>query len=203
MANYKTVPNQKSVRISKEVCNEQNYYAKINLQAMDAAALNLDAGAFKLWCYFAKNQNGYEFALSSKAVEQNFGIKIKQYNNAIKELTEKHYLVNTKGNNYIFNEVPVITKSNNSVISFEDNAVITKSNNQLLPKDTRNITNTTNNITNDITEEKEIQEDGTIEHPWLIPKKILITKINELQVLSNGLFMDNQRRFYRIQEEVK
>lgn len=31
MANYKTVPNQKTVRVKKEVCNKDNLYAAINL----------------------------------------------------------------------------------------------------------------------------------------------------------------------------
>ena len=31
MANYKTVPNQKTISIKKEVCNKDNLYAAINL----------------------------------------------------------------------------------------------------------------------------------------------------------------------------
>jgi hypothetical protein len=73
----KTVPNQKIVEVIKEPCNQNNYYARINLEAMTNAALDLEAGAFKLWIYFAKNQDEYEFALSSKATEENFGMKIK------------------------------------------------------------------------------------------------------------------------------
>ena len=42
---------------------------------MEQAARVLKAGAFKLWVYFAKNQNGYEFALSSKDALETFGIK--------------------------------------------------------------------------------------------------------------------------------
>ena len=49
MANIKTVPNQKVVKINKEECDQTHLYAKINLAAMEAAAQNLDAGAFKLW----------------------------------------------------------------------------------------------------------------------------------------------------------
>ena len=146
MANYKTVPNQKVVKVNKESTDgktKANYYAAINLEAMEAAARGLGAGAFKLWIYFAKNQDNYEFALSSKVVEETFGMKIKQYNNAIDELIEKNYLVMTKGNNYMFNEKPVIPKGNNDVITKKDNDVITKSNNPLLPKDIRNITTTT------------------------------------------------------------
>ena len=127
----KTVPNQKIVEVVKEPCNQNNYYARINLEAMSEAALDLDAGAFKLWIYFAKNQNEYEFALSSKEIEKTFGMKIKQYNNAVKTLEDKGYLVNTKGNKYEFREKPVITKKDNA----------------LLPKVIRNITNTTINIT--------------------------------------------------------
>lgn len=74
-----TVPNQKIVRIEKEPCGKGNLYAAINLKALEAAAQNLDAGAFKLWIYFAKNQNGYEFALSSKDANTTFGLGKSQY----------------------------------------------------------------------------------------------------------------------------
>lgn len=160
MANVKTVPNQKVVKVNKELCNSQNLYAAINIAAMETAAQMLDAGAFKLWVYFAKNQNGYEFALSSKAVQDTFGMKIKQYNNAIDELKEKGYLVEQGGNCYTFNEVAVMPKgnnekesvmpkSNNAVMPKGNNTVMPKSNNSLLPKDIRNNTdiiyNTFNN----------------------------------------------------------
>ena len=41
---FKTVPNQKVVKVNKEKCDdkcEENYYAKINLNAMEAAARDL------------------------------------------------------------------------------------------------------------------------------------------------------------------
>lgn len=142
MANIKTVPNQKVVKVEKQE-TKGKIFSQIEMDALEAAGRDLDAGAFKLWVYFAKNQNGYEFALSSKHVEENFGIKIKQYNNAVKTLEEKGYLVNTKGNNYMFYEIPVITKGNNNVNTKEDNNVNTKSNNTLCPKVIRNITDNT------------------------------------------------------------
>ena len=111
---------------------------------MECAARDLDAGAFKLWCYFAKNQNNYQFALSSADAEATMGIKIKQYNNAVKELIDKRYLVQSAigSNIYDFYEVSkaVIPKGNNSVISKEDKA--------LSPEDIRN---NTHNITIDNT----------------------------------------------------
>lgn len=173
MANSKKVPNQKIVEVDKEICNRQNPYAAINLAVMCKAAQELDAGAFKLWIYFAKNQKGYKFALSSKAVERDFGMKIKQYNNAVKELIDKGYLVHIQGDSYKFHEIAVITKEDNVkikenhvitkedndnitvitkednvVITKKDNVVITKGNNSLSPKVIRNNTyNSTMNNT--------------------------------------------------------
>ena len=146
MANIKTVPNQKVVKINKEECNKTHLYAAINLAAIEAAAQDLEAGAFKLWIFFAKNQNDYTFALSSKEVKDCFGMGIKQYNTAIEKLIEKGYLVAEEGSNqYIFNEMPVITKGNNDseknhVITKGNNDVMIKGNNALLQKDIRNIT---------------------------------------------------------------
>ena len=169
MSNYKTVPNQKVVKVEKERVEKgtKRPYTTNYVEHINAAAKNLQAGAFKLYMYFAINAPHYEFALSSKAVEEEFGIKIKQYNNAIKELEDKGYLYNTKGNNYFFYESPVntkedkgneeeksvIPKGNNAVITKKDNDVITKGNNALLPKGTRNnINNIKNNINNNIPE---------------------------------------------------
>lgn len=162
---YKANPKQKIVKVNKEVCNKQNLYATINLEAMSKSAIDLDAGAFKLWVYFAKNQNNYEFALSSKDANETFGLKKKQYDNAVAELIEKGYLVQTEGLYFTFNEVPVVSKGNNEEIN--DNSVVSKGNNHdvskrynddvskgnngLYPKDTRNITDSTYNTTLDNT----------------------------------------------------
>ena len=167
MTNIKTVPNQKVIRVTKEICDKQHTYAAINIAAMEEAARNLDAGAFKLWIYFAKNQENYQFALSSKAVEEVFGMKIKQYNNAIKELQDKGYVNVISGNIYCFSERAVNTKKdnvakqensvntlgNNCVNTKKDNAADTKKDNELLPLGLRNNTNNTYNNTNNNTEE--------------------------------------------------
>jgi hypothetical protein len=93
---------------------------------MECAAKHLEsAAAFQLWIYFAKNQDNYTFALSSKDVENTFGMKIKQYNNAIKTLIDKGYLVNTEANNYTFYEKSVNTKEDKAVNTKEDNSVKT------------------------------------------------------------------------------
>lgn len=193
MANYnvKTTPNQKVVKVNKQVCNKVNKYALINIDAMEKAAVDLDAGAFKLWVYMAKNQDGYMFALSSKDAAETFGLKIKQYNNAVKDLIEKGYLVNTKGNNYEFNEISVITKGNKDVI--------TKGNKDLSPKVIRNITDNTinNTICGELSANAETTPAGTNpqtpiekEMEWFKDKvnNLVPTGINRVFKYSDGLF---------------
>ena len=103
--------NQKVITIQKEVCNNQNkdnYYAKINLKALQKAMIDLDTEAsIKMWLYFAKNQNGYQMALSSiDAIMWGIGSK-GSYDRAIKILIEKGYLVKQedKKDYYNFYEV--------------------------------------------------------------------------------------------------
>ena len=187
------------VSLHKEVCNKDNLYATINLDAMNAAAVDLDAGAFKLWMYFAKNNEAYKnWELSSKAVERDFGIKIKQYNNAVSQLIEKGYLVeyedndNPISNKWEFFELPtLITKSNkvekeeNRTYDEKYQGLDTKSNNPLLPKVispycqkqqalapklTTNITDNTNNT--------DIIENNTL--PLIRPKSSLQDLIREI-----------------------
>lgn len=104
-----TVPNQKIVNVKKEVCNNEcreNYYAKINLNALQAAMLDLKGETLKLWLFISKNQNNYTFALSKvEALRWGIGSK-SSYDRAIKELKEKGYLVETSSNHYDFYELP-------------------------------------------------------------------------------------------------
>lgn len=101
-----TYANQRVIVVNKEDCDKKNLYATINLEAMDKAAIDLSGNAFKLWIYFAKNQNNYKFALSSKELSQHFGLKIDAYNKAWNTLVEKGYLINSSGNYFIFTEIP-------------------------------------------------------------------------------------------------
>ena len=103
-----TVPNQKIITVIKHKCDKNNLYSTINLKIKREAAQNLDAGAFKLWNYFADNQSQYTFELSRTAVENTYGIKKKQYDKAIETLIAEEYLVkeNENSNQYIFYEAP-------------------------------------------------------------------------------------------------
>lgn len=161
MSGYKTVPNQKTVKVSK-VETKGKIFAQIEMNALEEAARNLKAGAFKLWVYFSKNQNNYEFGLSSSDALATFGMKKDQYDGAVKELIEKGYLVQSSGNSYTFYEV--VGKNHNdknSVVGKNHNDVVGKNHNQLQEKTTTgcsknpqeiiqdNIHNTINNTEND------------------------------------------------------
>jgi hypothetical protein len=68
--------------------------------------LNTEA-SIKMWLYLAKNQNGYELALSSiDAIKWGIGSK-SSYDRAVKALIDKGYLVKQEGKKdyYMFYEV--------------------------------------------------------------------------------------------------
>lgn len=164
-----TVPNQKIITVIKHKCDKNNLYSTINLQVKREAAQNLDAGAFKLWNYFADNQSYYTFGLSRTAIENAYGIKKRQYDNGIQELIEKKYLVKIEGTNnqYNFYEAPWLENNKNATWQQKDtteqsNKSATQCSKDTTPqqqkdttsqcsKDTRNITyNTTFNNTKSV-----------------------------------------------------
>lgn len=98
--------NQKTVTCYKEPCDKEHIYMTVNIEALESAARDLSYGGFKMFIYFAKNQDGYCFALSSKDVKERFGMAKTAYDNAIHELINKGYLVKESetANYYSFNE---------------------------------------------------------------------------------------------------
>ena len=103
--NIKTVPNQRVITVSKAPCDKTHKYTANNLEALDEAAYRLQSKAgFKLYMYLAKNQDKYEFALSSKAFISWAGVGIDAYNTAFKELVEEGYLIlkDKRCSKYIF-----------------------------------------------------------------------------------------------------
>lgn len=116
-------PNQNRIIINKAKCDRNNLYATINLDALNAAALDLGNGvAFKLWVYFAKNQDGYKFDLSQEAARKEFGIKKTAYHDNIKILKEKGYLTEIKAdsNLFSFNEIPIKSPKSEQDSSFSE-----------------------------------------------------------------------------------
>lgn len=100
-------PNQKYIKVNKEICNSDNLYATINIDSLYLAMGDLNGSAFKMWCYMAKNRDDFGFYLSQEDVVGNWGVCSKStYHRAIKELIEKGYLQEKTNNHYIFHEKP-------------------------------------------------------------------------------------------------
>lgn len=88
------------------MCDKNNYYTTINLEALNRAMLKLNtAGEIKTWIYFSKNQNGYKFDLTKQDL-YNWGIPKSTFDKAKKKLIEYGYLKNINGSLYIFDEMP-------------------------------------------------------------------------------------------------
>lgn len=85
------------MKLNKQKVIRFNYTSKLakeDNEIIFSAARQLDAGAFKLWMYLYKEGMRLGcYDLSSKRVQEDFGIKKTQYNSAIKELIEKGYLI--------------------------------------------------------------------------------------------------------------
>lgn len=100
---------------------------------MGEASRDLNDGAFKLWIFLSANIDGFHLELSSKAMLNEFGIKKAQYDNAVKELIAKGYLVDENAShppedvlNYFgFYQIPQKTTENKEEKPKENTKVIT------------------------------------------------------------------------------
>lgn len=101
-------PNQRNINVNKEECNTENLYAKINIEAMNSAMNNLKANTYKLWSYFAQNQNKHSLWLSPVDVQVKTGMSESTYHRAFDELVDKLYLIKDAKDQryYNFYEVP-------------------------------------------------------------------------------------------------
>ena len=100
-----TVPNQRVLTIHKEPTDKQHKYTCNSLEALGEAAKRLQSkGGFKLYMYLAKNQDKYNFALSSSDFCNWSGLGIAAYRTAFEELEKQGYLIinGSSKNNYIF-----------------------------------------------------------------------------------------------------
>ena len=97
-----TYQNQKTITTKSAKHDDENLCAVLNLEAMSEAMVNLDGSAFKLWCYMAKNQNNYTFALSRVDACRFCGFSKPAYLRAVQNLIEAGYLVETSPNHYDF-----------------------------------------------------------------------------------------------------
>lgn len=105
---FSTSPNQKIVVTKKTVSDEENFYGKCNIEACMTAARVLTDRAFKLYIRMNLHQDGYTYALSPVAIENDTGMSDRRYRVAVQELIENGYLVQTERKNvYEFFENPL------------------------------------------------------------------------------------------------
>ena len=100
-----TVANQKLITTKSAKHDKNNIYAMINIDAMEKAMTLLKPNTYKVWCYMAKNQNNYTFALSCVDACRFCKMTKPTYLKCVQELIETGYLVNTGGNAYDFYEM--------------------------------------------------------------------------------------------------
>lgn len=149
--------NQKTVKTNKEKCDRNNYYATINLDALQFAVASLSGDGFKMWVYFSKNQNGWVQQLSSKHAQETFNLSKRRYDNAIKELIEGGFLVDANTNpddvvnSWEFYEKPLVEEMDKP-LQTNNTSLFALENKPSLTDDTRNITQ--NTITKNIVDEK-------------------------------------------------
>ncbi len=86
-----TYANQKTVTVHKPSYTE-NFLQVSKDEWMDAFA-NLTRSGFGLYLYCSGNKNGYEFGLSSQAVQNDLGISDSSYRRAVEELLVTGYFI--------------------------------------------------------------------------------------------------------------
>lgn len=127
MNDFISNPNQKIISINKLACDDKgNNYTRFRLDALQRAMHQLTPKAFQLWCYLAKNKDGYTLYLSKVDFFNWSPISESSYHKAVQQLKTKRYLI-PKGNEettkYSFYEIPQDEKTLQIEIhtSFKDN----------------------------------------------------------------------------------
>lgn len=100
--------NQKSVCVNRDETNAEHIYSKQNISSLETARKLLSGNGFKLWTYFAQNQNGYEFALYSRNVIDKCRFGANTFTKVFKELVDLGFLIQDENdhNHYDFYESP-------------------------------------------------------------------------------------------------
>ena len=104
-----TFPNQRVVHINRDMPRkDEGNFLLIKKQNLYNAYRNLNATALVLYLYLAGNKDGFDLALSPRAIQEEVGMPISTCNDQVKVLIRKGYLVQLKegSNIYNFYEVP-------------------------------------------------------------------------------------------------
>lgn len=105
---YQTSPNQKSIITHKTKSDKASAYGIFNVEGTLKAASCLSDRAFKLFVRMNLHQDGHRYALSPAEIQKAIGMSDKRYREAVKELIEKGYLVQSEKHPgvFVFYEFP-------------------------------------------------------------------------------------------------
>ena len=123
-----TVPNQKVVHVHRDMPDKnkkEGNFLLIKKENWYAANKDLEPYGLQLYLYIAGNRDGFDFALSQEAAEQEAGIKKTSYHKYVNLMIEKGYLVPRKENSniYDFYEVPKRKEDKEAVSPCELNSL--------------------------------------------------------------------------------
>ena len=96
---------EKKVLINKTIMDEDHHYYKANVAANKEAMRVLTKSGFYLYTYFMQNDNGWNPILRRTHVMKETGLSKSSYYDAIADLIEYGYLVETN-DGYEFYELP-------------------------------------------------------------------------------------------------
>lgn len=105
-----TYANQKIVKINKLEEYKNGEYLSVGIDEWVEASKNLAPNTFKVYLYLCGNKDGFDLALSKQTVINLLDISADSYKRAIKELTEKDYIVHNQGNIYNFYCKPMVAE---------------------------------------------------------------------------------------------
>ena len=89
-----TAPNQKVIRINRDMPKkDEGNFLLIKKTNLYNAYRDLNATALILYIYFAGNKDGYSFALSPKAINEEVCMPVSTCNDQVKVLISKGYLL--------------------------------------------------------------------------------------------------------------
>ena len=100
-----TYPNQKVIHINKNKYTAN--FLQVGIDEWQTAFKKFTPSAFAVYLYLASNADGFDLALSQKAIENALGIKKTAYHNAIEALKKEGYIEVLQGNIEVFHTAPV------------------------------------------------------------------------------------------------
>lgn len=115
-----TVPNQNTVTVHRETLN--NNYIAINKTSFANAykAMSNSSSALALYIWLVGNKDGYKFAFSPQAIQNQLGMARSSCHGAVRKLMDLGYLVQRSSDSNAFDFYEVAPNGEKPVLDFSD-----------------------------------------------------------------------------------